>query len=102
MKKTFVTLAFSLMAGFAIAAPAFADEPQRVQFTHEGVSYSYTLSKVGKSTVIDGRATPGTNFHLIVREGHVTGRINDMQVSYDVPSADVQAATARQVRVASR
>lgn len=102
MKKTFLILAFGLTAGFATATPALADEPLRVQFTYEGVSYSYTVSKVGKSTVYDGHTSPGANFHFVERDGHVTGFANGMRVSYDVPSADVQAATARQVRLASR
>ena len=102
MKKTFLTLAFGLSVAFATAAPALADEPQRVQFSYDGVNYSYTVTKLGKSTIYDGHASPGDDFHLVERNGRVAGRSGGMWISYDAPSAEMRSATARQVRLASR
>ncbi len=102
MKKTFIALALSLAA--AVAAPAMAEDavPQKVQFTYEGVTYIYTKTQVGKSTIFKGNASPGDEFYLVARNGRVTGRANGMSVSFRAPAVDVQEALAKQTQVASR
>jgi hypothetical protein len=102
VKKTFVALALTLAA--AVAAPAMAEDeaPQKVQFSYEGVTYTYTKTQVGKSTVYKGYASPGDEFYLVARNGRVTGRANGINVSFRTPTVDVQEAMAKQNQVASR
>ncbi len=94
MKKTIATLTFALAA--AVASPVFAEAeiPQKVQFSHEGVTYTYTKTQVGESTVFKGYATPGYAFHLVARKGQVTGRANGIPVSFKAPTVQDQAQAA--------
>ena len=69
----------------AVAAPAVAAE--RTSFTHDGVTYSYTQTKVGESTILRGRATTGADFRYVVRNGQVVGKSNGIPVSFRVSDA---------------
>jgi len=102
MKTALLSLAFALTA--TAAAPAFAEAevPQKVQFTHEGVTYVYTTTKVGESTIYKGYATPGYPFYLVSRKGQVTGKANGTNVSFKTPTVDVQSAAVKQIPLAAR
>lgn len=101
MKKTLVSLAIAAVS--LATAPAFADAaiPQKMQFTHEGVTYIFTKTQVGQSTIYKGTANPGQPFYLVEHKGQVTGKVNDMSVSFPVPQAHV-ATGAKSVPLASR
>jgi hypothetical protein len=101
MNKTLVSLAIAAVS--LATAPAFADAaiPQKLQFTHEGVTYIYSKTQVGQSTIYKGTAIPGQPFFLVEHKGRVTGKANDMNVSFRTPQVDVVAA-AKSVPLASR
>jgi hypothetical protein len=87
---------------FAVATPALAAAPtkERVSFTHDGVTYNYTQTKVGDSLVIKGYAENGPDFYYVVRNGQVVGKTDDNSVSFSVADAiaargSVQVASAR-------
>ena len=81
----FPLIATLLLATVAAAAPAAAKD--RVTFTHDGVTYSYTQTKVGESTVIRGRASDGPDFYYVVRKGQVVGKSDDAPVRFSVADA---------------
>lgn len=91
MSKTLISLAVA--AASLATAPAFAgaEIPQKKQFTHDDVTYFYTKTQVGQSTIYKGTATPGYPFYLVERKGKVTGRANGINVSFDAPKVDVIA-----------
>ncbi|MBO9575698.1 MAG: hypothetical protein J7494_08185 [Sphingobium sp.] len=97
MTKTFIALTATL--ALAVASPAFAKEAEKSSFTHEGVTYTYTKTQVGKSTVIEGYAQPGQKFHLVKNGNQVTGTANGIPVSF---SMDEVAKTAKTTTLASR
>jgi hypothetical protein len=101
MKKTLISLALAAVS--LATAPAFADAeiPQKVQFTHEGVTYIYTKTQVGQSTIYKGTASPGQPFFLVEHKGQVTGKANGMNVSFRAPQVDVVAGV-KAVPLASR
>jgi hypothetical protein len=85
----------SLVAAVAVAlaasAPAHAKDA-RHSFTQDDITYSYTVSHTGKTTIYKGYATPGGFFHLSVRDGRVTGMANGNRVAFDVPQVTVVKA----------
>jgi predicted lipoprotein with Yx(FWY)xxD motif len=91
MTKTLISLAIA--AASLATAPAFADaeNSQRAQFTHEGVTYTYTKTQLGQSTIYKGTATPGEPFFLVERKGQVTGKANGINVSFRTPKVEVVA-----------
>ncbi len=94
------TLAAALLS-FAVVTPAIAREAQTT-FTHEGVSYAYTVTAADNGTrVIEGTATPGSDFRLVVSGNRVSGKANGMPVSFAVPTKSATAKTAP-LTVASR
>lgn len=101
MTKTLISLAISAAA--LMTAPAFADaeNTQKMQFSHEGVTYIYTKTQVGQSTIYKGTANPGEPFFLVERKGQVTGKANGINVSFRAPRVDVVAA-ANMVPLAAR
>jgi hypothetical protein len=85
---------------FAVATPAVAaPAKERISFTHDGVTYNYTQTKVGGSLVIKGYVENGPDFYYVVRNGQVIGNTDDNSVSFSVADAiargSVQVATAR-------
>ncbi|HEY1125672.1 MAG TPA: hypothetical protein VGE65_08555 [Sphingobium sp.] len=101
MTKTLISLAISAAA--LVATPAFADaeNTQKMQFSHEGVTYIYTKTQVGQSTIYKGTAIPGDTFYLVERKGQVTGKANGINVSFRAPKVDI-VATANTVPLAVR
>lgn len=81
-----------------LAAPALAqDKAAPVTFTHEGVTYVYTASQQGKSRVIEGTTSTGSNFRLVVRNRLVDGDVGDTHVTFIAPRkpAGIAVASAR-------
>ena len=100
MKKTFLALA--LTAAAAVAAPALADTAPKQQFTFEGVTYTYTKTQVGDSTVYKGYAEPGYPFYLVSHRGQVTGKVNGENVSFATPKVGAETASGKQLKLAAR
>jgi len=85
----------SALVAATLAVPAVAkDTAEKVTFTRDGVTYTYTETKVGKSTIYKGRAMPGNPFYLVVRGDQVVGTANGIPVSFDVADATSKAGTA--------
>lgn len=98
MKKTFIAISFALAAAFTAPAVAGSETAAKTTFTHEGVTYVYSKTIVGKSTVYRGYARPGHDFYLVARNGQVTGKANGIPVSFDVPKTEI----AGTIKLASR
>jgi hypothetical protein len=93
------TFAAALLS-FAVNTPAMARDAA-TKFTHEGVSYTYTVTTVGDDTrIIEGTATPGSPFRLVVSGDRVSGKANGIPVSFYVKPA--KTAKTPTVTVASR
>jgi hypothetical protein len=76
----FFIAAAALSLGFA--SPALARDGMR-SFTHEGITYDYTSSKIDDVLVLEGTARPlGGAFRLEVRNGKVTGYVGTTRVSF--------------------
>jgi len=88
--KMFQILPAALAA--TVISPAFAHE-EPVTFSRDGVSYTYTVETVGTRRIIEGRATPGAPFRLVVSGNRVTGEANGVPVSFRVKSKATEPAT---------
>lgn len=82
MFKTVFTAAAAL-----VALPVAAHAEDARTFSHEGVDYVYTAEQKGKATVIEGTATGGVPFRLVVSGNRVTGTYNFQNVNFNVKSA---------------
>ncbi len=71
----------------AVAAPATAATKEKTSFTLDGVTYAYTQTKAGESTVIRGNASSGADFYYVVRKGQVVGNNNGVPVRFAVSDA---------------
>lgn len=69
-------------ATIAFAAPATAKERT---FTHEGVTYSYTSTPSDKGVVLEGKASTGGKFRLVVKGDWVSGYADGARVSFRAP-----------------
>lgn len=76
------TLIAAAAATIAFAAPAFGAERS---FTHDGVTYHYTVSPKGEARVLEGKASTGSTFRLTVRDGWVNGYVANARVSFRAP-----------------
>ena len=90
MTKLFLAAA---AATIAFAAPAFAKE--RV-FTHEGVTYAYTATPAGEGLVLEGQASKGGKFRLVVKGDWVNGYAGGARVSFRAPKRDEAAVLVAQ------
>lgn len=82
MFKTVFTAAIALAA---LPAAAYAEDAR--SFSHEGVDYVYTAQQKGKATVIEGTATGGVPFRLVVSGNRVTGTYNFNNVNFSVKNS---------------
>lgn len=82
MFKTVFTTAIALAA-----LPAAAHAEDARSFSHEGVDYVYTAQQKGKATVIEGTATGGVPFRLVVSGNRVTGTYNFNNVNFSVKNS---------------
>lgn len=76
------TLFAAAAATLAFATPALAGERT---FTHEGVTYVYTVTPKGDARVLEGKSSTGGRFHLTVRNGWVDGYASNNRVSFRAP-----------------
>ena len=80
MYKTILAAAIATLATSA----AVAGQPEQ-RFERDGHTYLYTSTHHGDRQVIDGRRLPsGSAFHLVVRNGRVTGTSGGTAVAFDV------------------
>ena len=99
MKKTIAALTATLV--LAVASPALAKDAETSTFTHEGITYSYTQTQVGKSTIIEGQAKPGQTFRFVKRGKQVTGVANGVAVSFSTDDL-VAYNASKSIPLASR
>ena len=76
-------------ATIVFAAPAFAKD--RV-FTHEGVTYAYTSTQSGDGLVLEGKASQGGKFRLVVKGDWVNGYAGGARVSFRTPKREEAGA----------
>lgn len=77
------------------ASPALANENER-SFTRDGITYTYTSTKVKDALVLEGTAEPmGGKFRFVVRDGKVTGYAGNAKVAFLV--ADVMKSRRKQL-----
>lgn len=101
-KTTIFAAAVTVAAAILPATAAFArDTGAGAQtFVHNGNTYVYTMKTVGDRSVIDGRSYPGgSGFHLVVRNGVVSGTTGGVPISFSVAST---RGAAGGVEVAAR
>lgn len=84
MFKTVLTAAVAILA----TVPAMAQADPVVQFSHDGVNYTYTAKKQGEATIINGHASTGAPFRLIVRGERVSGTYNNRSVNFTRAQTD--------------
>ena len=93
--KNYILPALGLLALAPTAALA-KDEPVK-RFEHEGSTYSYTVTKVGDTRVINGvEERTGKPFTLRVGARRVRGTVGSQQVSFtlrDVEPLQIETAT---------
>ncbi|ALH79101.1 hypothetical protein [Sphingopyxis macrogoltabida] len=95
--KNVILPVFGLFALVPVAA--HAEETHR--FEHRGVTYSYTVTKVGEHRIISGvEERTGKPFRLRVGEHRVRGTVGSQQVSF--PLREVEPLAAPATTVASR
>jgi hypothetical protein len=70
-------------AVLAFAAPAAVASER--SFTHEGVTYTYTVTNKDGLQILEGRADDGAKFRLAVKNGWVDGYVNGARVSFAAP-----------------
>jgi hypothetical protein len=75
-------LLFAAALVSAVAGPALAQERS---FTHEGVTYTYTSTRLGDARVLEGKVARGDRFRFVVRDGWVHGRVGTTPVSFRAP-----------------
>jgi hypothetical protein len=79
-------------AALTFAAPtAIASERS---FTHEGVTYTYSITTRDKAQILEGRTSKGGEFRLNVKNGWVEGYVNDTRVSFRAPREKAPAQIA--------
>ena len=86
--RSFFAAAAALLA---FTSPALANERS---FTHEGVTYAYTVTPKGDARVLEGKSSTGDKFRLVVKNGWVTGYAANTRVSFRAPkgAASLQVA----------
>lgn len=96
---------FSVVAAAVslFVAPAAIAKEAPSTFTHDGVTYKYTVKQISETKrLITGYATPGAPFSLTVSDGKVSGTANGMPISFKVSDVTVRTAVADDLVVASR
>ena len=97
--KNYILSALGLLALAPTAALA-KDEPVK-RFEHEGSTYSYTVTKVGDTRVINGvEERTGKPFTLRVGSHRVRGTVGSQQVSFTL--RDVEPLNVEPTTLASR
>lgn len=63
-------------------------------FTHEGVTYTYSVTNTDKVQVLEGKTSDGGEFRLSVKNGWVDGYVNSTRVSFRAPKDKAPAVIA--------
>lgn len=85
MTKLFSNIA--AIALIAIPAAAHAEQSEPITFSHDGVTYTYTVEQVGEKKVLRGHAgTSREPFVLNVGKSWVNGSTNGRDVSFSLKS----------------
>jgi hypothetical protein len=74
-----------------LAAPALADDRQ---FTHEGVTFTYSTEKTSHGQILVGKSSQGGRFKLQVKDGWVRGHFDGTPVSFPAPKAEKPVVVA--------
>ncbi|NIJ20621.1 hypothetical protein FHS95_002313 [Sphingomonas naasensis] len=82
----------AVAATIAFVAPATAKE--RV-FTHEGITYSYTATPSANGVVLEGQASKGGKFRLVVKGDWVNGYAGGARVSFRAPKREATVQVAQ-------
>ncbi|WP_174291692.1 hypothetical protein [Sphingomonas bacterium] len=93
----FITTTIVAATALTSTIAAAHDAPQT--FTRDGQTYVYTSSTDKTKQVIDGyNQGDGSRFHLVVRDGVVSGMSNGREISFRVS----EASSARPIETAAR
>lgn len=76
------TIFAAAAVALTLATPALASERS---FTRDGVTYTYTTVEQGDTRVLEGRASQGGKFRLVVRNGWVQGEVAGKPVAFRAP-----------------
>ena len=88
MRKSKYVSAILLIAGISYSASSYAKEEDSFEF--EGITYTYSVQKVGNRHNIVGHTSPdGARFSLNVKDGAVFGRFDGSPVRFDVPKTSI-------------
>ena len=63
-------------------------------FTHEGVTYTYSITTRDKAQILEGRTRKGGEVRLTVTTGWVEGYVNDTRVAFRAPREKAPAQIA--------
>ena len=84
MKTSVLLLAASLTLALPLAANAETTSTARA-FEHDGVRYSYTVTRKGDMRILSGVVeNSGKPFHLEVANGRVRGTVNGKAVAFSL------------------
>lgn len=87
--------------GLLALAPLAAHAEEARRFEHRGVTYSYTVTKVGDYRLISGvEERTGKPFKLRVGEHRVRGTVGSQQVNF--PLRDIEPLRIETTTLASR
>lgn len=86
------TLIAAAVAAATLAAPAMAAERS---FVRDGVTYTYTVSEDHGHRVLEGKASQGGDFRLVLKDGWVNGYAANSRVSFPAPKAKKNATLAQ-------
>jgi len=64
-------------------------------FTHEGVTYTYSVTVKDKAQILEGKTNEGGEFRFSVKNGWVDGYVNDTRVSFRAPKEKAPAQIAQ-------
>lgn len=79
-KTIFAAAALAL----TLASPGLASERS---FKRDGVTYTYTTLDQGGARILEGRASEGSKFRLVVRNGWVQGQVAGKPVAFRAPKS---------------
>jgi hypothetical protein len=79
-------LSAMVLSAALMAAPSHA-EPVDHQFEYDGITYTYTETVEDDRTILEGHASPGGRFRLVVENGMVRGYSGVTRVRFSVAEA---------------
>ena len=86
--KSFVARVIVATATLAAVTPAYAGEPAKQSFKHDGYTYVYEVKETATGRVISGRRFPGAApFTLTVRGNGVQGTSAGQPVNFSLADA---------------